>query len=97
MTKPHSIRSDILSAALLGLGLSFGGAGFAAAEPVPLPCEPNCEINPCDLAPERCDPPGGGPYIPPGDDDAPIEQPVEPEEPENPMHPDGPIDPDEPV
>lgn len=100
MKKPPSITSEILSAVLLGLGLSFAGAGSAAADPVPLPCEPNCEIDPCDLAPERCNPPGGGPYIPPGGDDEPIEQPVEPdepEEPENPMEPDRPVEPDEPV
>jgi hypothetical protein len=30
------------------------------ADPVPLPCEPHCTVDPCKLAPERCKK-GGGP------------------------------------
>ena len=42
-----------------GLSLVLSGNCFAA-DPVPLPCHPNCgPIDPCKLAPERCKDKGG--------------------------------------
>lgn len=37
--------------------LSFYSTSWA--DPVPLPCEPNCTVDPCNLAPERCKDKGG--------------------------------------
>lgn len=37
--------------------LSFYSISWA--DPVPLPCEPKCTINPCDISPEKCKDKGG--------------------------------------
>ncbi|MDO8840046.1 MAG: hypothetical protein Q7V31_14075 [Parvibaculum sp.] len=52
----------ILAAVALG-GAIWLADGIATADPVPLPCDPaDCPpIDPCTLAPERCNPPDGGP------------------------------------
>lgn len=55
-----------LSAFLFALAFiaPFGlTTGAAVADPVELPCDPaDCPpIDPCTLAPERCNPPGGEP------------------------------------
>ena len=42
-----------------GLSLVLSGNCFAA-DPVPLPCHPNCgPIDPCKIAPEKCKDKGG--------------------------------------
>jgi len=62
MSEPASKLSAILIA--VALGAPLGLVAFpAAADPVELPCDPaDCPpVDPCELAPERCNPPEGGP------------------------------------
>ncbi len=54
-----------LSSSILALAFTVEAL---AQTPVPLPCEPNCTIDPCKLAPERCrptPPPPPPPPVPP--------------------------------
>lgn len=66
----HGLCRTRLAAAVSGLLLASASMALFAAtpamanDPVPLECDPatDCKpVDPCELAPERCNPPEGGP------------------------------------